>query len=106
MRNPADVVTIHIPMSRSMREHLDARAKRLGFDSAQAYIRVWLTAEAEGHALSFGDEDDWGPLSPEAVERLDRLAAEAIRDSKACKLPRFANVHDMMEHLRSDGTAD
>jgi len=97
-------VTLHIPIDRSVRKRLDEKAKRLGFDSAQAYIRVWAKAEADGRAINFGD-DDWGEPTPEAAARLNRLAEEAIRDSKAGKLPSFTNVKDMMKYLR-DASAD
>ena len=45
--------TLHIPMDKTIRDNLEAKAKKLGFDSAQAYIRVWAKAEAEGRTLSF-----------------------------------------------------
>jgi hypothetical protein len=94
--------TIHIPMDAALRERFAAKAKRLGFDSAQTYIRVWMTAEAEGRTLSFGD--DWGEPTPEAAERLNRLAEEAIAQSNAGELPSFTNVRDMMEYLDGDST--
>jgi hypothetical protein len=90
-------------MSRSVRQRLDAKAKKLGFDSAQAYIRVWAQAEADGRTLDFGD--DWGQPTPEAAARLDRLAREARVQSTAGKLPRFTDIDDMMEYLGS-GKAD
>jgi hypothetical protein len=98
-----DSTTLHIPISRSVRQRLDAKAKRLGFDSAQAYIRVWAQAEAEGRTLNFGD--DWGQPTSEAATRLDHLAREARAESAAGKLPRFTDVDNMMKHLTS-GKAD
>ena len=86
-------------MSRDVRKRLDAKAKRLGFDSAQAYIRVWAQAEADGRSLDFGD--DWGEPTPEAAARLDRLAREARAQSDAGELPSFTNADDMTEYLHS-----
>ena len=40
-------------MDKEVRDGLEKRAKSLGFDSAQAFIRVWAKAEAEGRKLDF-----------------------------------------------------
>lgn len=96
-----DFITLHIPLERSAEKRLDEKAKRLGFDSAQAYILVLAVAEADDRTIDFG-ADDWGEPTHEAAARLNRLAEEAIRDSKAGRLPSFTNVKDMMEHLRHE----
>jgi hypothetical protein len=83
-------------MDKTIREQLEAKAKRLGFDSAQAYIRVWAKAEAENRILSFGD-DDWGEPSPAAVKRLNNAAKEAKRGKNVSKP--FHSVEEMMAHL-------
>jgi hypothetical protein len=90
--------TLHIPIERAVREQLEARAKRLGFDSVQAYIRVWAKAEAEGRTLSFGDE--WGEPTPAAAARLQRLATEALKQNAAGKLPAYQTVGDFLTDLR------
>ncbi|MGH7195213.1 MAG: hypothetical protein ACREGA_00325 [Candidatus Saccharimonadales bacterium] len=87
---------LHIPIDKTVREQLEAKAKRLGFDSAQAYIRVWAQAEAEGRIVSFGD-DDWGEPSPAALRRLNK-AAEDAKQAKNVSKP-FHTVQDMMSHL-------
>jgi hypothetical protein len=46
---------LQIPIDQDVREGLERRARSLGFDSAQAYIRVWAKAEADGRKL------DWKP---------------------------------------------
>lgn len=93
-----DLDTLHIPLKRSARKRLDEKAKRLGFDSAQAYILVLAVAAADGRAINFG-EDDWGEPTPEAAARLNQLAEEAIRDSKAGKLKSYYSADDMMADL-------
>lgn len=70
------MTTLHIPIDSSVRKGLESKAKSLGFDSAQAYIRVWAKAEAEGRKLSFGG-DDWGQPSEAAARRLNELANQA-----------------------------
>lgn len=95
--------TIHIPIDAALRKRFAAKAKRLGFPSAQAYIRVWMTAEAEDRVLSVGN-DDWGEPTPEAAARLNRWADEAIADSKAGKLKSYHTVDEFMADLR-DGKA-
>lgn len=86
-------------MDKTLRDRLEKRARQLGFDSTQAYIRVWATAEVEGRQIDF-DEDDWGEPTPEATKRLNRLASEAEHDHKTGKLKSFTSVEDFMADLR------
>src|SRR3954447_26894985 len=90
-------VTLHIPLETTVRDKLISKAKSLGFDSVQAYIRVWAKAEADGRELDFGDP--WGQPTPEAAARLNRWSAEAEALHKAGKLPGFTDVDDMMDYL-------
>lgn len=76
---------------------LEAKAKKIGFDSAQAYIRVWAKAEAEGRILSFGDE--WGEPSEAAAKRLNKAAEEA-RQGKNVSGP-FHSTGEFMKDLRA-----
>lgn len=46
-------VKLQVPMDKEVRDKLEQRAKALGFDSTQAYIRVWAKAETEGRKLNF-----------------------------------------------------
>lgn len=91
-----NTTTLHIPIDKNIRAKLETKAKRLGFDSAQAYIRVWAKAEAENRILSF-DDDDWGEPSPAALERLNRTAEDA-KQGRDVSRP-FSSVDDMMTHL-------
>lgn len=91
-----NTTTLHIPIDKTVRAKLEAKAKRLGFDSAQAYIRVWAKAEAENRILNF-DDDDWGEPSAAAVKRLNK-AAEDAKQGKNVSKP-FHTVDEMMAHL-------
>ncbi len=91
-----NTTTLHIPMDKTVRAKLESKAKKLGFDSAQAYIRVWAKAEAEDRILSF-DDDDWGEPSQAAVKRLNKAAEEAKKDKNVSKP--FLSVEEMMSHL-------
>lgn len=71
----SDQVKIQVPIDKNIRDGLEKRASALGFDSIQAYIRVWAKAEVDGRELDFGD--DWGEASPEAAARLNRWAEDA-----------------------------
>jgi nucleoside-diphosphate-sugar epimerase len=82
-------------MDIKVREQLETKAKKLGFDSAQAYIRVWAKAEAEGRTINFGD--DWGEPSNEAAERLNK-AAEDAKKGHNLSGP-FKTVDDFMKDL-------
>lgn len=85
-------------MDKAVRTQLEAKAKRLGFDSAQAYIRVWAKAEAEGRNIDYGT-DDWGEPSPAAVKRLNKATDEALR-GKNISGP-FLTAQDALDHLAS-----
>ena len=89
--------TLHIPIDITVRKNLEAKAKKLGFDSAQAYIRVWAKAEAEGRTLSFGDE--WGEPTDAAAARLNKAAAEA-KNGVNISEP-FESVEGFMKDLRA-----
>lgn len=86
-------------MNKDVRDKLEKRAKDLGFDSAQAYIRVWAKAEADGRRIDYG-YDDWGQPSDEAAARLNKQAKEAIQDLKAGKLKTFGTAQEFMKDLR------
>jgi len=90
--------TLHIPMDKTIRAQLEVRAKRLGFDSAQAYIRVWAKAEAEGRYIDYG-VDDWGEPSPAATKRLNKATDEALR-GKNVSGP-FSTAEEALSHLNS-----
>lgn len=93
-----NTTTLHIPIDKDVREKLDAKAKRLGFDSVQAYIRVWAKAEAENRVLNFGD-DAWGEPSDAAAKRLNG-ASEDAKKGKNVTGP-YHNVDDFMKDLRA-----
>ncbi len=84
-------------MDKKIRDGLEAKAKKLGFDSAQAYIRVWAKAEAEGRVVSFGDE--WGRPSDEAAARLNKIADEARRGINVSGP--FKTVEDFLKDLQA-----
>jgi hypothetical protein len=46
--------TLHVPMSAELYDKLQNHARQMGFDSAQAYIRFWATAETDGQKLTIG----------------------------------------------------
>lgn len=85
-------------MDKTIRTQLEAKAKRLGFDSAQAYIRVWAKAEAEGRNIDYGI-DDWGEPSSAAVKILNKATDEALR-GKNISGP-FLTAQDALDHLAS-----
>lgn len=97
----SDTSTIHIPLEPALRKNFTAKAKQLGFDSAQAYLRVIIKAAVDGRRIDL-EIDDWGQPSPEAAARLNKLTAEAIRDSEANELPGFTDAISMMEYLQSE----
>ncbi len=95
------IIKLQIPMDKSLRDGLEAKATSLGFSSAQEYIRVWAKAQVDDRKIDFDDSDDWGQPSPEAATRLNKASDEAITDLKAGKLKAYTTVEEMMKHLNS-----
>lgn len=97
----ADTSTIHIPLEPATRKKFTAKAKQLGFDSAQAYLRVMIKAVVDGRRIEL-DVDEWGGPSPAAAARLNKWTAEAITASEAGELPGFTDAKSMMEYLQRE----
>jgi antitoxin component of RelBE/YafQ-DinJ toxin-antitoxin module len=88
---------LQIPIDQDVREALERRARSLGFDSAQAYIRVWAKAEADGRKLDFDGKAV--VLSPEANARYEQMIAELDEEKKSGKAQEFNFVEDFMKDL-------
>jgi antitoxin component of RelBE/YafQ-DinJ toxin-antitoxin module len=88
---------LQIPIDQEVRDGLERRARSLGFDSAQAYIRVWAKAEAEGRKLDFDGKAV--VLSPEANARYEKMITELEDEKKAGKVKEFTSVDDFMKDL-------
>ncbi|HLZ14958.1 MAG TPA: hypothetical protein VKQ34_03110 [Candidatus Saccharimonadales bacterium] len=88
---------LQIPIDQDVREGLERRARSLGFDSAQAYIRVWAKAEADGRKLDFDGKSV--VLSPEANARYEKMIAELDEERKAGNIKEFTSVEDFMKDL-------
>lgn len=88
---------LQIPIDQEVREDLERRARSLGFDSAQAYIRVWAKAEADGRKLDFDGEAV--VLSSEANARYERMIAELDTEKKDGKAKEFTSADDFMKDL-------
>jgi antitoxin component of RelBE/YafQ-DinJ toxin-antitoxin module len=72
----SDTSTIHVPVDPTIRKKFTAKAKQLGFDSAQAYLRVIIKAAVDGRRINL-DVDEWGEPSDAAAARLNKAAEEA-----------------------------
>lgn len=88
---------LQIPIDQDVREGLERRAHSLGFDSAQAYIRVWAKAEADGRKLDFDGQAV--VLSPEANARYEQMIADLDEEKKLGKVEEFTSVEDFMKDL-------
>jgi antitoxin component of RelBE/YafQ-DinJ toxin-antitoxin module len=88
---------LQVPIDKDVREGLEKRAKELGFDSAQAYIRVWAKAEAEGRILDFNSAAV--ALSSAANERYELQIREMDEEKQLKKTETFDNVKDFMKDL-------
>ncbi|HUD10048.1 MAG TPA: hypothetical protein VMR28_00045 [Candidatus Saccharimonadales bacterium] len=97
----SDTSTIHVPLEPTIRKKFTTKAKELGFDSAQAYLRVIIKAAVDGRRIDL-DIDEWGQPSPEAAARLNKWTAEALKASEAGELPSFTDAKSMMEYLQNE----
>ena len=91
-----DTSTIHIPLEPAIRKKFTAKAKQLGFDSAQAYLRVIIKASVDGRRIDF-DVDEWGQPSDAAASRLNKAAAEAKKNVHLAGP--FTTAEDFMKDL-------
>lgn len=91
-------IKLQIPIEQEVREGLERRARSLGFDSAQAYIRVWAKAEAEGRSLDFDGKAV--VLSPEANERYAKMIVELDAEKKAGNSKMYTSVEGFMKDLK------
>jgi antitoxin component of RelBE/YafQ-DinJ toxin-antitoxin module len=91
------ITKLQIPIDQDVREKLERRARSLGFDSAQAYIRVWAKAEADGRKLDFDGKAV--ALSPEANKRYTQMIAELETEKKSGKAKIFKTADDFMKDL-------
>ena len=92
----SDTSTIHVPVETAVRKQFTAKTKQLGFDSAQAYLRVVIKAVVDGRRIDF-NLDDWGEPSEEAAERLNKATEDAKR-GKNLSGP-FKSVDEFMKDL-------
>ena len=92
----SDTSTIHVPLEPAIRKKFTAKAKQLGFDSAQAYLRVLIKASVDGRRIDL-DVDDWGEPSDIAAARLNKAAEEA-KEGINLSGP-FKNIEDFMKDL-------
>lgn len=93
-----NTIKLQVPIDKKIREGLEKRAKELGFDSAQAYIRVWAKAETEGRKLDFDSEAI--VLSADANKRYEQMTKELDEEKQSGKAETFENVEDFMKDLR------
>ncbi|HVQ44571.1 MAG TPA: hypothetical protein VMT30_06415 [Candidatus Saccharimonadia bacterium] len=88
---------LQIPIDQDVREGFERRAHSLGFDSAQAYLRVWMKAEADGRKLDFDGKAV--VLSPEANARYEQMIVDLDEEKKSGKAKEFTSVEDFMKDL-------
>ncbi len=88
------ITTLHIPIEQRVRQRLTAKAKRLGFDSLQAYIRVWAKAQADERQLHFGEPEQMTP-------KLERLIAKVEREVERGEVSGpFTTAEDFLAALK------
>jgi antitoxin component of RelBE/YafQ-DinJ toxin-antitoxin module len=92
----SDSSTIHVPLEPKVRKQFTAKAKQLGFDSAQAYLRVMIKAVVDDRRIDL-DIDEWGEPSDAAAARLNRAAKGAMKGTDLSGP--FTTADDFMKDL-------
>ena len=85
-------------MDSEVRDGLELRARELGFDSAQAYIRFWAKSEVEGRKIDF--VSPMVTLSSEADSRYEKAIKDMSILRKEGKLKTYTSVNEFMEDLK------
>lgn len=88
-------VKLQVPMDKKVRDGLEKRAKDLGFDSAQAYIRFWAKAEADGRQFYIGEPEEVTPELEKIIEQAEKEIANGDLS------PAFDNVEDAINYLKN-----
>ena len=89
---------LQVPMDSIIRKRLELRAKELGFDSAQAYIRFWAKSEVDGRKIDLGSPTI--TLSQSADEQYEKAIADMSKLRKADKLKAYSTVEEFMKDLK------
>ena len=89
---------LQVPIDSDIREGLELRAKELGFDSAQAYIRFWAKAEVDGRRIDLGVRSV--TLSSDADKRYEKAIADMAELRKKGQLKSYSTVEEFMEDLK------
>lgn len=84
-------------MDSKVKEALERKARNLGFDSAQAYIRVWAKAEVEGRKLDL--DSNAVTLSPESARRYDKMSEDLEEQIRKGEAKEYATTEDFMKDL-------
>ncbi len=91
---------IQVPLEPELRESIEAKARSLGFDSAQAYLRVIIKAEVEGRKLYF-DEPILEEASRMAVQVITAQFHEHLLAVLNDHLPRFTTMDQALAYISS-----
>lgn len=91
-------VKLQIPMDKVVKDGLEKRAKSLGFDSAQAYIRFWAKAEVDGRQFYIGEPEE---VTPELAKELDKIEKE-IENGET--YGPFENAQDAIKFLNKNNS--
>jgi hypothetical protein len=73
-----DKITIEVPMKREVYSRLKDRAEDMGFDSVQAYIRFWATAETAEINRRGLSAYELGSPKTQALRYFELMLAQAV----------------------------
>ena len=94
----SEIVRIQVPFDIDIYKKLERRARDYGFDSVQAYIRVWAKAEVDGRKLLF-EEPVLGEMSRAALIIIANLFQEHLRDCWNHQATNFKSIEDALKYV-------
>lgn len=68
-------IKLQIPMDKDVRDGLEKKAKKLGFDSAQAYVRFWAKAQVDGREFYIGEPEQITPVMENILKETEEEIA-------------------------------
>jgi hypothetical protein len=88
-------IKLQVPMDKEVRDKLELRAKDFGFDSAQAFVRFWAKAQADGRRFDLGEPEQMTP-------QMTKIAHDALQEISNGELsPIFNNAKDAIKYLKT-----
>ncbi len=93
-----EITRVNIPIDTEIFIRLERRARKLGFDSVQAYVRVWAKAEVEGRELWF-EKPVLGEMARAALTVISNLFHKHLMAFWNDEGPNFNSIEEALKYV-------